>query len=303
MQPPQAGKAQIVSPMTTENHVRTYLALAVTLLFWASAFAGIRAGLQAYGPGHLALFRFAVASVTLAILAVLKGIRLPAKRDIPGIALLGFLGISVYHTALNYGERTVTAGAASLLIAAGPIFTALFSTLFQKERLKPVGWLGIVISFIGVAIITVGEGQGLAFEPGALLILLSALVTSIYFVFQKPFHTRYSPQAFTTYSLMAGTLFLFVFLPGLPQAIKEAPPEATLSVIYLGVFPAAIAYITWNYALSRLPAAVVSSFLYVNPVLAILIAWFWLQEIPSMLSLIGGAGALAGVIIINRWGK
>ena len=289
--------------MKTETHARTYLALAVTLFFWASAFAGIRAGLKAYEPGHLALLRFSVASVTLALLAIAKGIRLPAKKDIPGIALLGLLGITVYHTALNYGERTVTAGAASLLIAAGPIFTALFSTLFQKESLKPAGWIGISISFIGVAAITLGEGEGFRFEPGALLILLSALVTSIYFVFQKPFHAKYSPQAFTTYSLMAGTLFLMIFLPGLPQAIKEAPLDATLSVIYLGVFPAAIAYITWNYALSRLPAAVVSSFLYVNPVLAIFIAWLWLREIPSVLSLIGGVIALAGVIIINRWGK
>lgn len=79
---------------------RTLAALGVTLLFWASAFAGIRAGLEAYAPGHLALFRFLVASAVLAVYAMLTRMRLPEKRDLPAILLLGFLGITVYHTAL-----------------------------------------------------------------------------------------------------------------------------------------------------------------------------------------------------------
>jgi drug/metabolite transporter (DMT)-like permease len=289
--------------MEKQSTGRTYLALITTMLLWSSAFAGIRAGLAAYSPGHVALLRFLVASAVLIIYAVITRLGLPELKDVPRIALLGFLGITVYHVALNYGEVSVTAGAASLLIGAVPAITALIATIFLKERLKVWGWIGIAVSFSGVALIALGEGEGFQFDPGAGLILIAAIATSIYFVGQKPLFERYSALQMTCYTIWAGTLFMLIFLPGLPQAISTAPINATLAVVYLGVFPAAIAYLTWTIALSRIPASVVTSFLYVNPVLAILIAWVWISEVPDPLSLVGGGLAIAGVVIVNRWGR
>lgn len=289
--------------MKTRMGARTLMALGVTLLFWASAFAGIRAGLEAYAPGHLALFRFLVASAVLAGYAVSTRMRLPEKRDIPAILLLGFLGITVYHTALTYGEVSVTAGAASLLIAFAPVCTVLLATTFLGERLRVWGWLGITVSFLGVVLIALGEGEGVQFDPGAFLILLAAFSTSLYFVFQKRYLRKYSALQFTTYAIWAGTFFLLVFLPDLVQTIWAAPLDATLAVVYLGVFPAALAYVTWTYALSRAPASIVASFLYLLPVLAILIAWVWLEEMPVTFSLTGGFLSLLGVILINTRGR
>lgn len=282
---------------------RTLAAITLTLVFWASAFAGIRAGLEAYAPGHLALFRFLVASAVLSGYATATKMRLPEARDLPAILLLGFLGITLYHVSLVYGEISVTAGAASLLIASGPVFTALLATVYLGERLNTWGWLGIVVSFLGVTLVALGEGRGVQFDMGAFLILLAAFSASLYFVFQKPYLRKYSALQFAAYTIWAGTFFMFPFIPGLVQAIQVASLDSTLAVIYLGLFPAALAYVTWTYALSRAPASIATSFLYLTPVLAILISWVWLTEVPLGLSLTGGFLSLLGVMLVNTKGR
>jgi drug/metabolite transporter (DMT)-like permease len=291
---------------------RTWLAIAGVLVLWASAVAGIRAGLRltpagalgtdGYGPGELALFRFGTASVALAIYALAVRMRLPARSELPRICLASFLGISIYHVALNVGEVTVQAGAASLLIAAGPVFTALLSVVFLKERLTRTGWGGILLAFAGVALIALSGGRGLRFTPGALLILLAAAAAAAHSILSKQGLRRHAALAFTSYVIWTGTLPLLVFLPGLLRQLPAAAPAATFAVIYLGLFPAAIAYVLWNYALARMPASLLSSFLYLSPVLAIFIAWLWLGEVPTALTLLGGAIAIAGVVLVQARG-
>jgi len=283
---------------------RVLLAIALTILPWASAFAGIRAGLQDYSPGHLTLLRFLVASAVMVAYALLVRMPLPERKDWPSIFGLGFLGITVYHTALNFGQVTVKAGPAALLIAVGPVFVALMSYFFLRERLSAWGWLGIAVAFAGVALIAVGNHPGsFQLEPGALLIVLSAFVTSVYFVFQRRLVRKYNPLNFTAYTIWAGMLPLLVFLPGLWPEIQSASAAATWSVVYLGVLPGGLSYLTWNYALSRAPASQVTSFLYISPVAATLIAYLWLGEVPGVLALVGGGMALVGVIIVNTLGK
>lgn len=291
----------------------TWFALVGTLVLWASAFPGIREGMQVtaagtvgpggYGPGEVALLRFATASAVLVVFAVLTRMRLPRREDLLGIAVAGVVGITGYHVPLNYGELTVSSGAAALLIAAGPVFVALMSMAVLHERLSLAGWLGIVVAFAGTAVISVGGEGGVRLSAGALLVLCAAFTTAVYFVLSKRLLERYSPLEFTCYAIWAGTIPMLVFTPSFVVQAQHAVPSATLSVIYLGVFPAAIAYVMSNYALARMPASIMTTFLYLSPVLAGLIAWLWRGEVPTTLTLAGGVVVIAGVVIVQRWGQ
>lgn len=283
--------------------MRAATMLIVTLLLWASAFAGIRSALQSYSPGAVILLRFLIASIALIIYAFITRLRLPALRDIPALLLLGFFGITVYQAGLTFGEQTVPAGTASFLISSVPCFTALFAVIFLKERLSRWGWLGVLISFIGVTIISFGTGSGFNFTPNTLLILLAAFSESVYFIFQKNYLSKYSGIELTAYTIWAGTLFMLVFAPELIQQMPIASLSSTLSIVYMGIFPAAIAYVTWAYTLSHLPASRATSFLNLSPILSILIAWIWLREIPSPLAIWGGMLVIAGVLLVNKRSK
>jgi drug/metabolite transporter (DMT)-like permease len=281
----------------------TAAAFTFTVICWSSAFAGIRAGLQDYSPAHVALLRFLTASTVLLVIAVATRMPLPSLRDLPGIAFAGLLGIAVYNLALTYGEQYTAAGVASLIVASAPIVTALLAIVFLGERLRVWGWVGMATCFIGVAVIALTSGGGLAFESKALVLLVAPIAQGIFFASQKPYLRRYSAFQFTAYAIWTGTLALLPFAGGLVETMQSASAEATLAIVYMGIFPGALAFVTWAYGLARTPASTAASFLYLVPAAAIAIGWAWLGEVPGLPALLGGVLVLAGVIIVNRLGK
>ncbi|WP_028782413.1 DMT family transporter [Thalassobacillus devorans] len=279
----------------------------ITVLIWGSTFAAIRASLHGgYTAGHLVLFRYFIASSLFAVYALWPGVKfkLPLKKDILPLLSLGFVGISIYHIGVTFGEITVSSGTAGMLIGAAPIFTAIIAVIALKEKLGTFGWIGLGIGFIGILLITIGSsGSGFTLSPGAILLVMATVATSIFFVFQKPFFRRYKPIELTAYVTWAGTIPFFIFSPGLFETLQQATLEANLAAIYVGIFPAGVAYVTWSTALSLGNASSVTSMMYLEPAVAVFFGWVWLNELPTTLSLIGGAVALLGVITINVLGR
>jgi len=284
-------------------NIFTVLAIGTTVVFWASAFVGIRYSLQDYSPQHLAIFRYFIASLVLAFIALIKPIRIPLIDDLPRILLIGFLGIAAYNVVLNYGELSVTAGAASFIVNSGPMITTILSIRLLGEKVNRTGVISMLIAFFGIGLIAIGEGAALQFKTGTFLVLLAAILQSFYFVLQKPLLERYNPFEIVSYAIWSGTFFMLILSNGIIDTIRTSSVPGTLSVIYMGIFPGALGYFTWSYVLSKMQVSKASYYLYIIPVVAIVISYFWLSEVPSWISLIGGTITLSGVIGLNIRGK
>ncbi|PFE97797.1 EamA family transporter [Bacillus thuringiensis] len=279
--------------------LRIICAHAFTILIWGTAFPAIRMGLESYTPEHLTLLRLLIASFILLLFSFIYKLRLPDLKDIPAIFIFGALGFTIYHIALNYGEKTVNAGSASLIISVTPIVTAILASVFLNEKMKLNGWIGGVMSFAGIALISFSEGDAIQLNSGGLFILLAAISESLFFVFQTSYLKKYGFLPFTIYTILSSTVCMLIFLPGVYQKILAAPPEVNLSVIYLGVFPTVLPYIALAYIISRAGASEATSSLYLTPITACFIAWIWLEEVPTLVSIIGGGITILGIVIAH----
>ncbi len=287
----------------TRLQLSVLLAVVVTILCWSSNFPTIRFVLQVYDPTTMSVLRVWIGAAAMALYAVAVRMPLPALRDWPLLAVFGLTGIAVATLTLNHGLFSLSAGSGSFLIGTVPVFSALLAWGFFGERLRARAWVGIAISCAGVALIALGEGQGLRFDVGTLFVLASALNQAFYYVFQKHLHRRYSPQQITACSVWSAAVAMLAFAGPLPELMARSPVAHTVAIAYLGIFPTAIAFSAWNYALSRAKAANVTSSMFAMPALAITIAFVWLGEIPSLLSLAGGLVALAGVALVHVRGR
>lgn len=272
----------------------------VAVVAWSSAFVGLDYAVQQMSPGALVILRFATASACFLVLMAAGRIRVPERRDLLPLALLGLVGHFVYQYALSVAQTGITAGTAGILIALVPVMSALLGAAILREHLPAAAWLGLCISFAGVVLVTLGAGGAIGFEPKALLGVLAAAASAAYFVLQKPWLARYTALDMTAYGIWAGTVASLVFAPELPDVLTRASHSALLTAVYLGVVPTALGYTLWAYATARAPVAQVASLLYLEPVITFVLAWMLLGEIPLLPTLAGAVLALAGVVLVTH---
>ncbi|MFD6140878.1 DMT family transporter [Promicromonospora sp. NPDC060271] len=287
----------VAAPPAT-NRFLVPAAAAVTVVLWASAFIGIRAAGHDFSPGPLALGRMFVGALALTVIAGLAGkIRLPRGRTLVGVVIWGVLWFGLYNLALNTAERTLDAGTASLLVGLAPILIAVFAGISLGEGFPARLLAGIGIAFTGVTGIALATSSGASDAVSVALGLAAAVIYAGSTILQKRLLPKVDSLTMTWLGCLVGAVACLPFAPVLLREIAAAPTSATLSVVYLGVFPTAVAFVTWGFALTRTTAGRLGAATYAAAPLAVLMSWALLAEAPTPTALIGGALCLTGVLV------
>ncbi len=310
--------APALVPARTTSTALPLLAAGVTMLLWASAFIAIRAVGAHYSPGPMALGRLAVGAVALSLVVWVRralrhgrpgggsakqsgGLRaepaLPRGRALWLIVGYGVLWFALYTVLLNAAERHIDAGTAALLIGVGPILIAVLAGIYLREGFPRGLVAGTVVAFAGVATIGLATSTGQHDPTGVLLALCSAALYAVSVLLQKQALATTQPLPATWIGCLAGAVVCLPFMPALVREVGTAPAAATLGIVYMGLFPTALAFLTWTYALTHTSAGKLATSSYVVPAIAVLLSWLLLGEVPAPLAFVGGALCLIGVAI------
>ena len=276
-------------------------AAGVTVVLWASAFVGIRAAGDDFSPGGLALGRLTIAAVVLGLLVLARREPFPAARDLPLIALSGLLWLGAYSVLLNAAEQRVDAGTAAMLVNVGPILIALLAGYLLGEGYPRTLFAGCAIAFAGVIVIAAATSDaGGTGGPGVALCLLAALGYAGGVVTQKVALRRVSSLQTIFLACVFAAIGCAWAAPSLARGVEDASRSNIAWVVYLGLFPTAIGFVTWAYALARTSAGRLAATTYLVPAISILLGWAFLGETPPRLAFVGGAVCLVGVAVARR---
>ena len=272
-----------------------YAMLVAAVLLWASSAPVTKLILPHFAPGEVALGRFLVASLLLAITRP----GWPNTRDLIPLSLIAFLSVAAYNTLMTIGLTTESSATAGVVTGLIPVFTALGAHMLTRTRPNGLTLVGLMLSLSGVWL---SASLTLFFAPltaGMALMVIGAFAAGWSLNLQQPMLERYTPSQVTTWVIWLGTVMLLVFAPGLTDSLQSAPLEGIAALIYLGVLPSGVAYALWAYGLKSLNATQGSSLLYVLPLLTLVIAWV-LGEPPTGYGILGATLSLLGMLLVFK---
>jgi len=293
----------------SQQRQKAYLQALIAVTIWGATFVATKIALREASPAALVWARFGMGVLILgAAVWRRKQFALPRRQEWLYFAFLGFLGVTFHQWLQATGLQTASATTTAWIVATIPAFTAILGWLFLREKLKTGGVAGLSLAAAGVLlIVSKGDWQALAKgsfgAQGDFLILLSALNWAVFSVLSRRGLQKHPATRMMFYVMLHGWLFsalwLFGWEGGGADLLKmSAAGWASLAV--LGIFGSGIAYLAWYDALQTLPAAQLSVFIYIEPLVTVITAALLLGEGVTWASLLGGAMTIAGVALVNR---
>ena len=284
---------------------RAHGALLFMVVIWAVNFSVSKVALGEVAPLAFNALRFPLAAALLYIVMRSRGpVPMPTRAELPRVLALGLLGNLLYQMFFIFGLDRTSAGNASLLLASTPIITALLSASLGHERVRPRVWIGVLATFAGIVLVVLGGHSqhgpgGRGTLTGDLIMFGASIAWAFYTVGSRPLVDKHGALPITAWTLWIGAAGLF--LAGLPSVLRldwhQISPLTYGAVVYAGVLSIGVAYIIWYYGVARLGNTRTSIYSNVVPVIAMLVAWLWLNEVPSATQLIGTVVILSGVSI------
>lgn len=292
--------------MSTSKTV-PYLEAIFAVVVWGASFIATKIALEDISPISIVWLRFLMGVLILGLAVILRSqFTLPDKKEWAYFALLGFLGITFHQWLQSNGLQTSEAGTTAWIVATTPVFMALLGWFLLKERLGWIKSLGILLAFIGVLVV-VSKGDfssisvGRFGAPGDVLIMISAVNWAVFSVLSRRGLKSHPASLMMFYVMSFGWLFtsLLFFTTTSFSEIGQLTLNGWVAVAFLGIFCSGLAYIAWYDALKALPTAQTGVFLYIEPLVAVVVAFFILAEAITLASLLGGAVILFGVWLVN----
>jgi len=295
-------------PTNQRSTYTAYIKLITAIAIWGGSFIATKIAVREVSPVTVVWLRFLIGNIILGYFAWKhKELVLPERKDIFELLWLGFLGITLHQWLQSSGLVTSEASTTAWLVSTAPIFMALLGWLFLKEKLSWQTITGFLLATAGVLfVVTKGDVQSLfngGFgTSGDILILISAPNWALFSVLSRPILKRFSAIKVTFYVLFFGWLLTSVqFLAGHHWVeFSQLSTTGWASIAFLGIFCSAIAYIFYNDGLKSLPATQVGAFLYLEPLVATIVAAVVLSESIVLASLAGGGLILFGVWVVNH---
>lgn len=278
------------------------VAVLVMALIWGVNYSVIKYGMTFVTPMAYNTLRVLIAAATLLAIALAFGGTRPSRRDATTLLCLGMLGNGVYQMFFAEGVARTRAGEAALVVGASPALIALFGRLKGVEHVTRRGALGIGLSMFGVGLVVLSRANVGAVNDGSLLgdllVLCGSVCWAIYTVYLIPFTTRVGGLYVVALSLVGGSLILLVVgTPALVAQDWHLPPRAWGALFYSGIGALVVAYLLWYRGVKVLGATRTALYANLQPIIALLVAWLTLGEIPTTWQAVGAATIVGGVLL------
>jgi drug/metabolite transporter (DMT)-like permease len=290
------------------NLFLAYAKVTFSVVVWGASFIATKIALGDVSPATVVWLRFGIGVILLGLVAIQrKQLTLPNPKELPYFALLGFIGIAFHQWLQSTGLVTAQASTTAWIVATTPIFMALLGWLVLREKLAPFQVLGISLATIGVfAVVSEGDLSSLAVgkfgAPGDILILISAANWAVFSALSRQGLKKHPASWMLLFVMGFGWIFVSVQFfagPGFTE-IGQLSLNGWLGITFLGIACSGLAYIFWYDGLQAIPASQVGAFLYLEPLVAVIVAALILKEPILLVSIIGGGTILVGVWLVNR---